>query len=206
MILPAALAAAVPQLVDCIAAEVNSRAITLTDVRILQAFDFEGRREAGAPAPAPAEILRRAIDRQVVVEMLRESLPISREEEDIRLKSLKGRFAPAEWQRLLETFGIIENDLRSYLQKFLQYERMIAIRFGRTVDISVREIQDYYDTEYIPAQRSAGLEPKPLVGVLSEIEERLKERKRESQVSAWIQDLRSQAEIRVHQECLDRLK
>ncbi len=39
--------------------------------------------------------------------------------------------------------------------------------------------------------------------VLGEIEARLRERKRDAQVSAWIQGLRSQAEIGVHEPCLE---
>lgn len=206
LILPAVLAASAQQLVDCVAAQVNSQAITLNDVRILRAFCLEGVTEPGAPAPTPGETLQRAIDRQVVVELLRDSLPIAGAEVDARLKSLKARFEPDEWRRRLEMFGITEDGLRSYVEDILQYERMIAVRFGQSADVSVKEIQDYYDQEYVPSQKSAGLAPKPMVQVLGEIEERLKDRKRESQVAAWIQGLRSQAEIRVHDQCLELLK
>jgi hypothetical protein len=204
VILLAVLAAAEPQLVDCVAAEIDNQAITLTDIRIIQAFDLWG--EAAAGAPTPMEILQRTIDRRVVVGLMRQSLPIAREDVEARLQSLRARFAPAEWQRRLEKFGITEGDLRSYVEDNLQYERMISIRFGPRADISVKEIQDYYDNDYVPAQKAAGQEPKPMVQVLNEIEARLRDQKRESQVSAWIRDLRSQAEIRIHAGCLEQLR
>jgi hypothetical protein len=203
VLLLAVLAAAEPQLVDCVAAEVDNQAITLTDIRIIQAFVLWGE---GAGAPTPMEILQRTIDRRVVVGLMRQSLPIAREDVEARLQSLRARLAPAEWQRRLETFGITEGDLRSYVEDDLQYERMISIRFGPRADISVKEIQDFYDNDYVPAQRAAGQEPKPMVQVLNEIEARLRDQKRESQISAWIRDLRSQAEIRVHASCLEQLK
>jgi hypothetical protein len=202
----AVLAAGQPQLVDCVAAEINNQAITLTDLRIIQAFELWGKTEPGAPESTPMGILQRTIDRRIVVGLMRQGPPIAREDVDARLQSLKARFALAEWQRRLEEFGISESDLRSYVEDDLQYERMISIRFGPRPDISVKEIQDYYDNHYVPAQKAAGQEPKPMVQVLSEIEARLRDQKRESQVSAWIADLRSQAEIQVHAGCLDRLR
>jgi len=205
-ILPALLMSAAPQAVDCVAAHVNRRAITLTDIRILKAFRLgEGVSPRGT-VPAPAEVLQAAIDRQVVVDIMRESFPVPREELDARLAALKARFEPDAWQSLLAEFGITETGIASYLEDILQFERMVAIRFGQQPELTVQELQDYYDREYVPAQRSAGREPKPMSQVLSEIEQQLRDRKREEQISAWIKGLRNEAEIRIHPECLENLK
>jgi hypothetical protein len=204
--LPALLMSSVPQAIDCVAAHVNRRAITLTDIRILRALRLgEGASPRGA-APAPAEVLQEAIDRQVVVDIMRESFPVPREEVDARLAALKARFEPDAWQSLLAEFGITESSIASYLENILQFERMVAIRFGQQPELTVQELQDYYDREYVPAQKSAGQEPKPMSQVLSEIEQQLRDRKREAEISVWIKGLRNEAEIRIHQECLENLK
>ncbi len=188
------------------AAHVNRRAITLTDLRILRAFQLDGVAPAGAAAPWPSEVLQKAIDRLVVVDLMRGNFPVPREEVEARLAALKARITPDVWSRLLAEFGITEGGLRSYLENILQYERMVAIRFGQPPEVAVEEVKDYYDREYAQAQKASGLEPKPMSQVQDEIEQRLSERKREAQVAAWIQGLRGQAEIGVHDECLASLK
>jgi hypothetical protein len=205
-VLPALLVCAGPQAVDCVVAHVNRRAITLTDVRILSAFHLGETSAPGAKAPTPREILQKSIDRRVVIELLRENFPVSRDDVDARFAGLKARFEPDEWRRLIDTFGITESAIESYLEHILQYERMIAIRFGQPPDVTVQEIEDYYTQEYAPAQRSSGLEPQPMSQVLGEIEERLKDRKREAQISDWVHGLRAQAEISINEECLQHLK
>lgn len=198
--------AARPQVVDCVAARVDDQAITLTDVRILRSFDLLGPAPPGAPPLSPAQTLEVAIDHRVVVGLTRQSLPVPKEEVDARLKSLEARFTPAEWQSRLAQLGMTEDDLRPYLEEVLQYEKLITARFGQGADIGVGEIQDYYDHVYVPTMKAAGLEPKPMVQALGEIEDLLKNRKKESQVTAWIQGLRSQAAVTVHAACLDLLK
>jgi len=205
-ILPALLICAGPQAVDCVVAHVNRRAITLTDIRILQALHLGEGVLSGAAASSPAQVLQKAIDRQVVVDGMRQSFPVSREEMEARLAALKARFEPDVWQRLLGTFGITEEGIESYLENILQYERMVAIRFGRPPEVTVQEMEDYYRSEYAPAQKSSGLEPKPMSQVLGEIEERLRDRKREAQISDWIHGLRAQADISINEECLQNLK
>ncbi len=205
-VLPALLIGAGPQAVECVAAHVNRRAITLTDIRILSAFRLGETLAPEGQTPAPREVLQKSVDRHVVIELLRENFPISPDDLDARLAGLKARFEPDEWRRLIDTFGISESGLASYLENILQYERMIAIRFGQPPGVTVQEIEDYYARDYAPAQASSGLEPKPMSEVLGEIEERLRDRKREAQISDWIRGLRDQAEISINEECLQNLK
>jgi hypothetical protein len=204
-VLPALLVCSPPQAVDCVAAYVNRRAITLTDIRILSAFRLGDAPAPAGKAPTPGDVLQKAIDRHVVIELLRGNFPISRDDLDARLAGLKARFEPDEWRRLIDTFGITESGLASYLENILQYERMISIRFGQPPEVTVQEIEDYYARDYAPAQALSGLEPRPMSEVLGEIEERLRDRKREALISDWLHGLRAQAEIRINEECLQNL-
>ena len=188
------------------AAHVNRRAVTLTDVRILREF---GIGEEAAPGSAPADletVLERAVDRLIVVDLMRGNFPVPGEELDARLAALKGRFEPADWERRLADFGIAESGIRSYLESLLQYQRMVAVRFGQPPEVDPEEIQKAYDREFAPARAAAGLEPRPLDQVRGEIVETLRDRKRQAQISDWIHGLREQAEVSFHNECLASLK
>jgi hypothetical protein len=195
-----------PQLVDCIAAEVNSQIITLTDLRVLRAFaiTLPGFREE-SPSPV-RQILEDAIDQKVVISLVRENVSVSQQEVDGMLDELKKTFTLSEWQRKLDAFGLQPADLKPYLREKKTYERIISLRFGQSVDVNLEEIEKYYDDVYAPSQRAQGKEPEPMVEVLPSIETRIRREKTDQQVTSWIRSLRGQADIRINSECLQRIE
>ncbi len=195
-----------PQLVDCIVAEVNSQIITLTDLRILKAFSIS-LDASGEESPSPVrQNLEGAIDQKVVISLVRENISVSREEVSGLLEELKKKFDSAEWAAKLDAFGLRPADLEPYLREKRMYEKIIGLRFGQSVDVNLQEIERYYDEVYAPAQRAQGMEPEPMVQVLARLETRIRREKTEQQVSSWVRSLRGQADIRVHSDCLQKIE
>lgn len=194
------------QVVDCILAEVNTQAITLTDVKILQAFAIGERGVRDDAASSLRQILERAIDRKVVIGLVRANITVTKEEVDDLLNKVLEQFEPAERQRKLFGFGLQAEDMRPYLEEKLLYEKIIAIRFSQGVEVSLKEIETYYNEVYLPSEKAQGSEPKPMIQVLDEIESQIKKEKTEQQVASWMSSLRNQAEIRINSGCLEQIK
>jgi hypothetical protein len=195
-----------PQLVDCIVAEVNSEIITLTDLRILRAFSII-LGASGEESPSPVrQILEGAIDQKVVIGLIRENISVSREEVNGLLDELKQNFDPAEWANKLDAFGLQPADLEPYLREKRMYEKIIGLRFGQSIDVNLQEIERYYDDVYAPAQRAQGKEPEPMVQVLNNIEARIRREKTEQQVASWVRSLRGQADILLNSDCLQKIE
>jgi hypothetical protein len=195
-----------PQVVDCIAAEVNGKVITLTDVRILQAFGI-GPEQRDNKAPSTLrQALEEAINRRVVIDLIQENVEVSKAEADELLIRWRERYEPREWQEKLAAFGLRESGLRPYLEEMIRYVKIIGLRFNEGVDVSLGEIEDYYNEVYAPSERENGREPKPLTQALGEIEALIRRVKAGGQAAIWVQSLRAQAEVRINDGCLEHAR
>jgi hypothetical protein len=195
-----------PQVVDCIVAEVNGKAITLTDIRILQEFVPGPEPWEGARTRTLRQILEEAVSRRVVIDLVREEAEVTQKEADALLVRWRGRFDAGQWEERLAAFGLQEKALRPYLEEMVRYAKTIELRFGRGVEVSAQEIERHYEEVYMPSQRAMGREPKPLFQATPEIAARIKEEKAGRQAATWIRSLRAQAEVRINDRCLEQVR
>lgn len=190
------------QIVDCIAAEVNGTIITLTDARILRAFAIEPEQRDDRTVSL-RQALEEAVNRRVVTDLVQEDIEVSKAETDELLIRWKERYPAEEWQDRLAAFGLQEPGLRPYLEEIIRYVRIIGRRFTEGVEVSLSEIEDYYNEVYAPSEREKGREPRPLTQVLQDIEIRIRREKAGGQAALWVQSLRAQAEVHIHERCLE---
>jgi len=192
------------QVVDCIAAKVNADIITLSDIRIIQAFGI-GKGETGrVDAQTLRQTLEEAINRRVVIELVPENIAVTADEVDQLVQRSKENLGPGEWQKKLDEFGLEADDLKAYLREVLVYERIISLRFSQSVGVSLKEIESYYNDVYLAAQKARGEEPKPMIQILDDIESEIGKEKIERQISLWIKNLRQQAEVSINVRCLEQ--
>jgi peptidyl-prolyl cis-trans isomerase SurA len=194
------------QVIDCIVAEVNGKVITLTDVRILQAFAIGPEQRDNRTPSTLRQALDEAINRRVVIDLVQEDIEVSKAEADELLIRWKERYEAGPWQEKLAAFGLRESGLRPYLEEMIRFVKIIGLRFGEGIDVSLSEIEDYYSKIYAPSEREEGREPKPLTQALEEIEGRIRREKAGGQAASWVQSLRSQAEVRINDRCLEQAR
>lgn len=195
-----------PQVVDCIAAEVNGKAITLTDARIWLDFGFAPGEQDGASPATLRQALEEAIDRRAVIDLVREDIEVTRQEADDLLTRWKGRFDSRQWQEKLAVYGLEEKTLLPYVEEMIQYVKTIDLRFGRTAEIDPQEIERRYEEVYLPSERSLGREPKSLPEARAEIEASIRREKVRQQSETWVRSLRAQAEVRINDRCLEQAR
>jgi len=192
------------QVVDCIVAEVNGKAMTLTDVRILKEFAIIPDSRGAVPPETLRQALEEAIDRRVVIDLVRGDIEVTQEEAEDVLAGCKLRFEPGKWQEKLERYGLQETGLRPYIDDLVRYIKTIDIRFGRGEEINSQDIERYYEDVYLPSERALGREPKPLPQAQAEIEPLIRSQKSREQSAAWVRSLRGQAEVRINELCLEQ--
>ncbi|MEW5900458.1 MAG: hypothetical protein AB1715_03240, partial [Acidobacteriota bacterium] len=145
-----------PQVVDCILAEINNRIITLADIQVLAAFS-PATGDAGKPSPPTLrQILEEAINRKVVLDLVRENVVPTEDEVGVLMKTWKEQTDPEEWQRKLAGFGFAEDDLKPYLEELVLFNKIIELRFTPSFDVNLQEIETYYNEAYVPAERALG--------------------------------------------------
>jgi len=197
-----AVAPCFSEIVDCMVAVVNDRVITLTDVRIVDSFKLYEKEIEGKAGNRLYLTLEELINQRVVIDFARENISIRSDELNSALRSLLDRLSPREVEGRLEEFDLDLDDLRAYLEEKLLYQKIISLRFSQSVLVSLKEIEDYYQQAYVLSQRQIGIEPKPMIEVLNEIESLLRREKMEKQVALWIRSIRSQVEIEMRYDWL----
>ena len=185
-----AAAAARPQeVVDRLAARVESDVILLSEVRQLGAYQqlLDGKRESDA------QLLDRLIDQWIVrteAEASRFPRPtaadVEREVEKVK-KAL-----PAGQQ-----FGgaLREADLRSLVAEQLYLSAYLDSRFRPAVQVEPQAIDDYYATTLVPQTRSRGETPPPLESVRDNIRELLIQRGINEQADRWLKERRARLHV-----------
>jgi hypothetical protein len=182
-------------LADRLLAVVNEEAITLTDVRIAEAFHLFGDNPEETAGMTRFQILNKLIDRKLIIRLSSGSLSFPDEALDARVQRIIDRMGTAQVREKFMQFGIRWNDLKAYVREFALYDEIIFQRFNKSIFVSLKEIEDYYNDVYIPSRRRDGMLIKPMVEILDEIERAIKREKIASRVDEWIANLRREADI-----------
>jgi len=187
------------QVEDCVVASVNTRIVTLVDLKIVQRFRL------GTPAgetTLPA-IRDEFVKRALVVEMARGQALPTKEEIESGVKDIALALGPEGYRAALDSFGLAEEDLAPYVEDQILFRKVVAARFGRSLPITIREIEAYYNDVFVPSRKREGREPPPMIQVLDRIESMIQEEKRAGQIEAWIENLKAEADIRINRDCLE---
>lgn len=192
-----------PEIVDGIAAVVNDQVITLGELKVLAALELYKVNSQENRKDHLFQLLENVIDQKVVISLTREKILVTEEEIEAELQDVVKKLGEDEFQKRIDHFGLGKKDLYPYIMEKVLYQKIISLRFGQAIGVTLKEIESYYETTYIPAQKKMGAEPKPMMEVLDEIESLIRKEKMGKQVSSWLHSLRRQAEVRIF---ADRLK
>lgn len=184
--------------IDYIVAVVNDKIITLTELRVAEAFGLHEEEIKEKAGNLRHLILEKLIDQELVIQLASESISVHEEELDSFFKEVEERVGSVKLRKVLAEFGMNQDDLKEHLRKKLLYQKTMSQKFSQRATVSLKEIEEYYGQTYVPSQKEKGVQPKPLVDVLSEIELGIKQERIKKQVEDWLENLRKQAEIQVN--------
>lgn len=190
------------QLIDCVAAVVAGRPVTLFDIRVAESFGLYAEETAGKSGSPRGLILDEIINQKAVLDLAREQVGPGPDEVAAAMAGLVGRLGPETVERRLAELGMTESDLRAFIAERVQYRDVLALRFSQPPAVSLREIEAYYQGTFVPERRKQGATPEPMIDVLSRLEARIREEKRAAQVAAWIRDVRRQTAVELRPDCL----
>ncbi|MGM0466828.1 MAG: hypothetical protein ACQERH_10415, partial [Acidobacteriota bacterium] len=156
--------------IDGLVAVVNNEVITLTDIRIAKEFDLYDLKEGTSDKSLYHSVLENLISQKLVQQFTGSDVNINKKEVDRFIEDLKRGFEESGWEGKLDIFGMTIADLRDYCARYLSYKKIITERFNRSVVVSLKEMEEYYDQVYVPEQEAKGETLEPMVDILPEIE------------------------------------
>jgi peptidyl-prolyl cis-trans isomerase SurA len=185
------------EIVDRIIAVVQNDVITLTDLRITEAFVLYEEDRIDPEQDLHSQVLDILINRKLVVLMTREDVLVEEEDIDIELQRITEKLGGQKIQANLEDFGLTIEDLRGLLKETLSYRRVLSRRFNKTIIVSLREIEQYYYQRYIPSLKGAEESARPMMEILDQLEAAVKQEKIEDQIATWLNYLRREAYVEI---------
>lgn len=188
------------EIIDRIMAVVNDKIITLTDVKIAEAFGLYEDEIKGDTENLHSLILEKLIDQKLVIQLTRGDISVEEEEVEAYLEKLTEKAGRDEFEKRLAQFDMDLEELSEYLREKILFQEIISRRFSQTVIVSLKEIEAYYNQNYVPSQKARGIEPKPMLELLDEMESAIKQEKIKNQVVDWIKNLKRQADIQIKKE------
>lgn len=190
------------KIVDCIAATVDREIITLVDIKIYREFILL----AGKKTIDPEEFLGKIVEIRLVAREAKKELSLNQEEILQALDDLFRLMGEEKVRERMRAYGLSLSDLEIYLREKLLYDKMLAHRASQQVSVTLKEIENYYLEKYIADSKTKKEEVRPLVEVISEIENRIRQDKIREQMNIWIKGLKDRALIKINQSCLKMLE
>ena len=198
-----ALAQTPADIIDRIAVSVGNHVITTSDLdREIRVTAFlNDAKPDFTPVPK-----RATADRMVEQTLVRTELQTSRyptpppsEVDPILAQLKKSRFPDeAAFQRALADYGITAQDVRDELLWQRTLLSFLDVRFRPSVQVSDKEIQDYFDKTIKPAAPSASLDD-----YRERIEEKLTGDREDQEMSRWLDQAKKRTEIVYHNDTLE---
>jgi parvulin-like peptidyl-prolyl isomerase len=198
------LAAAVParsEIIDRIAAVVEGRVITTSDVEGLIRAELVPRREG----ETDAEHRKRTLDVAIDFILRRRDAErfglkdVTDEEVTARIARLAGPGStPEALLERLSAAGIAEADLRRIVRQRLQIEAYVEERFAPLIFVSLDEIESYYQETWSRQRVAEGLPVPPLAEVREQLRQILRAERLAEEVRRWTEQLRNRANVDIY--------
>ncbi|HJT70626.1 MAG TPA: hypothetical protein VJ731_10525 [Terriglobales bacterium] len=193
------------EILDRTVATVNGHVVLLSDLE--DELRVECLLQNHAITQITQEDRKAALDRLTDQELLREQMrtaelkPIPAEAVQEQVNTIKEDAvrvrAGKSWETILSEHGVSEKLVEKHVADELQELRFIDARFRPSVQVSPEEIQEYYKDELVPKLPVS--DPVSLAEIAPKIREILVQKKIDQMLETWLQELRTQATIRILQ-------
>lgn len=183
------------EVVDRIAARVESEVILLSDVRALSRY----QQFLDSKSETDAQILDRLIDQWIVrteADVSRSPRP-SEADIDRGLSRVRNSFGSEQkYEARRKQAGLSEQEVRAMVASQLYLSNYLDSRFRPAVQIDSKEIEDFYQTAVVPRAKARGQEPPTLDAARDAIQEALVQNGINQQADQWLKESR----LRLHVE------
>jgi hypothetical protein len=186
--------ASAQEVIDRIAARVDTDIILLSDVRALQRYQLfvDGKAESDEDA------LSRLLDQWIVRSEATAALFSQPSEDDVKrsLARLKRSFSsPEEFEERRKQIGLTDDDIERMLRAQLYLSNYLDSRFRASIQIDEKDIENFYQTRIVPRAESRGQAPPTLDAARGFIQEALVQRAINEQSERWLKESRGRLRV-----------
>jgi parvulin-like peptidyl-prolyl isomerase len=191
------------QVVDRMVAVVNKRVILESELDQEVRLEFlmagkplEQAKQADRMATLDRLIDRSLLDQQAVRSEMLDPEPGELADKVVEIRhQLPGAQTDEGWRKILNDYGLTQQDMEENLKSQMRILRLIDLRFRGLVRVDRSAIEAYYNEKLVPQLKAQGAAAPPLNDVSSKIEQILVEQGIDDMLARWMDTLRGQAHI-----------
>jgi hypothetical protein len=194
------------EIIDRIAVTVDARVITQSELfRQIRLIAFQNGEKPDYSKEHKREIAGKLVQQILIRREIEQSryLNIGTPNIDAELAALKKSRYPTNeaYEKGLAEYNITDGEVRLQLQWQMTLVSFIDVRFSPEVQLKDSEIEDYYNSTYLPDwhKNNTGMPPS-LDDARAEIESILTAQRTETALDRWLGQTRRQSRIRFHAE------
>jgi hypothetical protein len=191
---PPANPRSIQEVIDRVAARVESDIILVSDVRVLARYQqlVDGKSESDP------QILDRLID-QWIVRNEAETARFPRPSEDDITRGVERVHqsfpSTAEYESRKKQIGLTDANIRDMVAGQLYLSNYLDSRFRPSVKIEPKDVEEFYDKAVIPRAQARGQAPPSLEAARDYIREALVQRGIDEQAERWLNESRGRVHV-----------
>lgn len=183
-------------LIDRIAAVVNDEIITLTDIDKAVQFYPGFKKKQESEEEFYARVLQDLINYKVVYLEYKNDFELQEEDYARVQTAVIEKFGSLDkLMILLNTFDMDWSDFKAYIREKVVYEKVLKKRLQVNITINFKEIEAFYNNEYLPLQKRMDLKPLSLIEMFPRIENHLRKVRTQQKLAQWLAEIRSAYKI-----------
>jgi tRNA isopentenyl-2-thiomethyl-A-37 hydroxylase MiaE len=189
------------EIIDRIAATIDREVITLSRVEQIIDTRLIPRNAGESEAAYRKRVLDTMIEQTLRYRDVQRfgAEDVTKEAIEARRLEVEKRFdSPATYLAALGNAELTEDELRAQIRIQLQVEAYISERFSPLVFVSLEEIENYYNTTWLPQRRRKSLPDHSLAEATDEIRTILKASRLEEEIQKWSTELRGRANVDIY--------
>jgi hypothetical protein len=178
-------------LIDRIAAVVNDEIITLTDIDKAVQFYPGFRKKRESEEEFYAGVLQDLINYKVVYLEYKNDFELQEEDYARVQTAVIKKFGSLDKLMIrLHTFDMDWSDFKAYIREKVVYEKVLKKRLQVNITISFKEIETFYNNEYLSLQKRMDLKPLSLIEMFPQIENHLRKVRTQQNLAQWLAEIR----------------
>ena len=183
-------------IVEKIAAVVNEEIITLGDINRAILFYPVFQKQDETEGEFYNRVLQDLINYKVIyLEYKDDFIPKDDDFEAVQIAIIKKVGSLKILYDLFERLSMDWQDFKLYITEKVMYEEVLERKFQLKIVVNFKEIENFYNQQYLPLQRKLNLQPKTLVEMAGLIEKHLQKEKIEERLAGWLQEMRALYDI-----------
>jgi parvulin-like peptidyl-prolyl isomerase len=185
-------------LVDKIAAIVNEEIITIHDIERAIIFYPLLRQKNETEASFYSRVLFDLINFKVISLEFSDEFNLSEEDfEQVQTPILNKAGSMEKLLAVLNNLTMSWSDFQNFIREKVLYEKVLREKFQMEITVPFNEIENFYNSDYVPSQLRLSLAPQSLVEMAPVIEKYIRQLRTNEQLSTWLNDLRANYKIEI---------